>query len=286
MNTGMTVVLCIVGTLVFCEVVLSRAFAALQKWLWERAKKAAEKAAAVDPNDPQPVSNADSRSDGYGGLAAGISAVHASTEGSPDMPSIEGQPPTTGHQQPIVSDYPPTASGQAGETRLRWDDAQRLWDEARAMKLPFLPDWDVDRGYLTKVYAAARLGHLEAMVELGDYAYRRGAIVEAFYWTILAELEGAEGLDEALWDMRMQWLAEGCPEEFENDYEEFTEAQADFARAVLRLQCEIDPQYAIVELQELADAGYGPARMFLCREEESSYAPDPEFREEDGRYGE
>ena len=127
----------------------------------------------------------------------------------------------------------------------------------------FTPDWEADRDYLAKVYGAARLGHLAAMVKLGDYAYRRGAVVEAFYWTFLAEQKGASGLDEALCEMRTQWLAEGCPEEYENAYVEFTEEQGVFARAVLRLQCEVNPQYARARLEELAARGVEEAQRFL-----------------------
>ena len=101
------------------------------------------------------------------------------------------------------------------------------------------------------------------MVKLGDYAYRRKAFVEAFYWTFLAELNGATGLEDALCEMRTQWLSEGCPEEYENAYTDFTEEQGVFARAVLRLQCEVDPQYACARLRELADRGVEEARLFL-----------------------
>ena len=131
------------------------------------------------------------------------------------------------------------------------------------MKHWFNPDWILDRDYLAKIYAVARLGRRRAMVKLGDYAYRRGAIIEAFYWTILAELKGAGGLDEALFEMRTRWLSEGCPPEFENAYADFTEEQGEFARAVLLLQCDVDPQYASIRLDELADAGNEDARLFV-----------------------
>lgn len=142
-------------------------------------------------------------------------------------------------------------------------EARRLWEEARGMAHRFLPDWEKDQDYLAKVYTAARLGHLEAMVKLGDYAYRRGAVVEAYYWTLLAELKGATGLGVALREMRLRWLSEGCPEEYENAYGDFTEEQGVFARAVLRLQCGVDPQYARARLKELAECGVEEAQLFL-----------------------
>ena len=127
----------------------------------------------------------------------------------------------------------------------------------------FEPDWEKDQEYLSKIYAAARLGHLEAMTKLGEYAGRRGAVVEAFYWTLLAELKGATGLKVQLRELRSRWQDLGCPEQYRNAYKDFTEEQGVFARAVLRLQCEVDPQYARARLTELADRGVEEAWLFL-----------------------
>ena len=137
------------------------------------------------------------------------------------------------------------------------------------------------------IYGAAKQGRPEAMLKLGDYAYCRGAVVEAFYWTILAELKGAEGLDETLFEMRTQWLAEGCPAEFENAYSDFTEEEGEFARAALSLQCDVDPQYAWARLQELADAGNEAAQLFLGREaaEAGSRVSESRYRMRDRRFG-
>ena len=127
----------------------------------------------------------------------------------------------------------------------------------------FIPDPMVDGDYLSKIYAAAKLGHLEAMAKLGEYAGRRGAVVEAFYWTLLAELKGAKGLKVQLRELRSRWQALGCPQQYHNAYKDFTEEQGVFARAVLRLQCGVNPQYARARLKELADRGVKEARLFL-----------------------
>ena len=127
----------------------------------------------------------------------------------------------------------------------------------------FIPDPETDGDYLAKIYTAARLGHLEAMVKLGDYAYRRGAVVEAFYWTLLAELKGATGLNVQLRELRSRWQSLGCPKQYRNAYTDFTEEQGVFARAVLRLQCGVDPQYARARLKELAERGVPEAQLFL-----------------------
>lgn len=144
-------------------------------------------------------------------------------------------------------------------------EADRLWAEARGMAHNFIPDPKADADYLTKVFGAAKLGHLEAMVKLGAYARRRGVIVEAFYWTWLADLKGAKKLARTLFGMRAQWMAEGCPKQYGNAYEAFTDEQGALARAVLRLQCGVDPQHARARLKELAERGVEEARLFLKR---------------------
>ena len=143
------------------------------------------------------------------------------------------------------------------------EDAEALWTKARAMPHGFIPDFQEDGEYLSLVLRAARLGHLEAMVKLGDYAYRRGTVVEAYYWTALAELKGAQGLDIALRDMRTRWLSEGCPPEYENAYEGFPETQGSFARALLRIRCAVDAPLARARMRELAEHGLAEARLFL-----------------------
>ena len=129
----------------------------------------------------------------------------------------------------------------------------------------FIPDPAIDGDYLAKVYEAARLVHLEAMVKFGDCAYRRRAVVEAYYWTALAELNGAKGLGVALREMKTRWLSEGCPEEYENAYDGFSEMQGEFARALLRICCALDAPLAREWMKELAEHGCAEARLFLAR---------------------
>ena len=154
------------------------------------------------------------------------------------------------------------ASGRGGRDST---EAQRLWDEARKITHQFKPDWEKDRDYLAKVYGAAKRGHLEAMAKLGEYAYRRGAVVEAYYWTALAELEGAKGLDAALREMKKRWLLEGCPAEHGNAYDGFSEMQGSFARVLLRIRSAVNAPLARARMQELADLGCEEARLFLRR---------------------
>lgn len=145
------------------------------------------------------------------------------------------------------------------------DEAQRLWAEAQTLVPSSIPNWDTDHWYLVRAYGAARLGHLEAMVKVGEYAYQRGAIVEAYYWTALAELRGATGLESVLRKMRAQWVVEGCPDEQENIHGEFSEAQASFALALLGIRCAVDAPTARAAIREMASNGVEEAQLFLSR---------------------
>ena len=267
MSGSLTVVAGVVGAFVLWETVLPWAFAALRKWLREQARAkegeatnrtVAASATGVVTTDPMASATVPAAPSLRGVVTVDPLASASRGGRDPDWSEAEIAEGRTDLTAPRSED----AAGTVGDA-----DADRLWEEARGMSHNFTPDWEKDREYLAKVYGAAKLGHLEAMVKLGDYAYRRGAAVEAFYWTFLAELKGAMGLDEALCEMRTQWLAEGCPAEFENAYAEFTEEQGDFARAVLCLQCEIDPQYARARLEELAERSCEEARLFLGKKD-------------------
>lgn len=145
------------------------------------------------------------------------------------------------------------------------EHAEALWNEARSMPHGFVPDEVEDSAYLTLVRKAAELGHLSAMVKLGDYAFRRGWIVEAFYWTLLAQLHGAEGLGPALDKIRKTWAMEGNPPEYENVSPSFSEVQGELARTILFIKSGRNVTLAHRRLREFADLGYGEAQLYLSR---------------------
>ena len=143
------------------------------------------------------------------------------------------------------------------------DDAQRLWEEAREIVHPYNPDWENDQEYLSKIHDAAKLGHLEAMAKLGEYAFRRGKIVEAYYWTALAELKGAPGLAPRLREIKLRWMKKSCPAEHENVHGEFTDDQGAFARALLRIRCAVEAPLGRARMKELANRGLPEAQLFF-----------------------
>lgn len=174
------------------------------------------------------------------------------------LPAPVGEAPTV-RGFAIASPVPKTPPVDSAE------DAEAIWNMAREMPHEFIPDEVADGEYLRLVRKAAVRGHALARIKLGDYAYRRGWIVEAYYWTLLAQLQGAAGLDVALEEIRKTWTREGSPPEYENVRPEFSETQGVFARAVLRLKCRLDVPLARKRLQELADAKCPEAMLYLSR---------------------
>ena len=253
MSVGLIVAVGVVGAFVLWETVLPWAFAVLRRWRMEQARAKEEREAGTRGNLDVAVEVRDGRGMTTTG---GDPRTHEGTTGVQQQGARtgEGQRTEDGGQRQGTLDFGRTA-GLA--------DADRLWAEARDMPHNFIPDPKTDGDYLSKIYRAARLEHLEAMVKLGEYAGRRGAVVEAYYWTLLAELKGATGLKVQLRELRSRWQALGCPRQHRNAYADFTEEQGVFARAVLRLQCGVAPQYARARLKELAERGVPEAQLFL-----------------------
>ena len=227
----------VVGAFALCETVLPWTFAGLRKW----RRRAKAKVAGKDE-----TSSADT---------VETPRLQENAKGTP--PPADEQPPADA--QPPVDAQPPTDAQPPADGQT----ATRLWEEARGMAHNFTPDWVLDKDYLTKIYGAAKLGHLEAMAKLGEYALRRGAVVEAYYWTALAKLYGASGLSKTLLLIGSIWMSEGCPTEYENVYSEFTEMQGSFARALLRIRCAVDTPTAEARMRELAEQGCVEAQLFM-----------------------
>ena len=136
-----------------------------------------------------------------------------------------------------------------------------------------IPDPVEDAEYLDLIFSAAERGHVPALAELGDFAFRRGAFVEAYFWTTMAKrrLELSEDPDaqwyreigDMLRNIRRAWSAEGQPPEFENVYENFPEERGELGRAFLRL--DIGKEVALTRdyIRFLADKGNPDAALFV-----------------------
>lgn len=193
-------------------------------------------------------------------------SVEASAAEVPTVEVPTGKTFEAGQQpkpQPAAPDLNPAVEAAVVPGKSP-EQAEALWTKARSLPHGFVPDEVEDGEYLALVREAAALGHVGAMAKLGDYAFRRGWIVEAVYWTVLAQMHGAEGLETALGEMRKTWAKEGCPPEYENVSPRFSEMQGSFARALLNLMIGSNVTRARGRLRELAEQGCTEARLY-CR---------------------
>jgi len=155
-----------------------------------------------------------------------------------------------------VRDEGPSDGGQTG---------QKTWEAARELPHSFIPDWSHDADYLKLLYAAASEGADEAMNKLSDYAFRRQAFVEAYYWKLKVEMKGGRCGRTLSRDILSAWLACGCPTQYRNVMRGFSEEQGMFARAVMRMRAGIDVSQAGRRLNMLAKEGNADAQQYLRR---------------------
>ena len=106
-------------------------------------------------------------------------------------------------------------------------------------------------------------GHWLLRETLAAILIRRGKLVEAYYWTALSDLKGAEGLANVLRQIESEWVMSGCPMEYDNVYDGYSEQQGSFARALLRIRCVVDLSLGRVRMRELAKQNCEEARLFM-----------------------
>ena len=143
------------------------------------------------------------------------------------------------------------------------DEAQRLWEEARAMPHQEVADFSTDWQYMTLLHKAAKLGHAEACSTIGDYAYLRGALIEAFFWKWKAEADGGRCVEPSLEEIRAECLASGALVEPGEPNGSYGAEEDDFARAVIAIQSGLSVATAMQRLKELAECGVEEAQIFL-----------------------
>ena len=143
------------------------------------------------------------------------------------------------------------------------EGAARLWEEARKMPHAAVPDPEKDANYLKTLAVAARLGHVEAMKELGTCANKRKKVVEANFWLTLAELNGATDVEQELRVVRAHWLAKKCPREYDNVRDDFTKDDGSFSRAVLHLRSGKAFRHACESLTTLSGKGHKEAKLYM-----------------------
>lgn len=105
---------------------------------------------------------------------------------------------------------------------------------------------------------------LEGRLRLAEFAFARGAVVEAHYQALKAHLEGEKDAARAMSRYRRAWVAMGSPECRERPRVDFTEIQIELSMAVLILHG-INAWAAKPRLERLAKKGCAEAGLFLRR---------------------
>lgn len=140
---------------------------------------------------------------------------------------------------------------------------ERKWRMARKIQHNYIPDLVHDGSYLRLVYDVAISGHPEAQAKLGDYAYRRRTLVEAYYWMKLSCMNGCRDAAPNLKACRDKWKRRGCPPEYENVSSIFTERQSSLGRALIRLDCDVMSKPSLTKIKSMAAAGDAVAVRIL-----------------------
>ena len=157
----------------------------------------------------------------------------------------------------------PAPQTSAEGDALAVEMSERMWRSARKIRHNYIPDRAHDGEYLNLLHGAAMSGHSKAQAKLSDYAFRRGALVEAYYWMKLAQLNGFAEAESSLKVYRDQWRRSAYPLEYGNVYEHFTERQGSLGRALLRLDCGVQADQAKKRLTSMAAEGEAVAVMIL-----------------------
>lgn len=183
---------------------------------------------------------------------------------SPVAPVPEVVPVPSAAEDLQAEAEPESAVEQPQEASSQVDAmVERMWETARKMEHNFIPNTREDGRYLSLLHSAALAGHTKAQEKLGEYAFRRGTLVEAYYWYELAMLNGMPRLESKMRECRNRWSVRGCPPEYENVYELFTDRQSALGRAVLRLDSGVQLELAKTRLQDMANEGEVAAVLIL-----------------------
>jgi len=98
-----------------------------------------------------------------------------------------------------------------------------------------IPDFEMDGEYLELLGKAAAAGYARAYAKLGDYAMRRCAWVEAYYWMWRTKRSGMTNLEPVLREIRQNWAQDGFPDQEDNVNDLFTEESGSIGRALLSI---------------------------------------------------
>jgi len=112
---------------------------------------------------------------------------------------------------------------------------EALYAKARSLPHRRIPDFKTDAYYLELLVGAARKGFSPAMAKLGDYAMRRMAWAEAYYWMTQARRNGMHNLSTVMREIRKRWALCGCPNELMSEAGVYSADAASVGSALLYL---------------------------------------------------
>lgn len=175
--------------------------------------------------------------------------------GMPDPAESAGAMPPIAEAPPIENR---TLSPEQSARLENWRE-RRARQEAQAEVA--LEAYDPDR--IAEVHRQARARRPELFVRLGEYAWCRGAMVEAHFWVSLAKFHGVEGLDDWLDRIHKRWLLLHRPSELQNAYAQFTPQHGALSRAHLLYLSGFNVQLQYDIIMRMAQKGDRDARLFL-----------------------
>jgi len=143
---------------------------------------------------------------------------HVTSSAPVPRPSVPAPAPAV---VPVAS---PAADGMSGEA---------LYVQARSLPHQQIPDFETDSDYLTLLGRSAEKGYPRALTKLGEYAMRRSAWVEAYYWMWLAQKKGMGNLSGTLREIRRCWAMDGFPAQSSNVSSLFSKKAGSIGRALL-----------------------------------------------------
>lgn len=153
----------------------------------------------------------------------------------PSVPSASGR-----ERESMTDGEVGDAEAQSSARNLRASADNPNWIAAREIPHNEIPMPETDEQYLGLVHKAAGEGCVEALAKLGEYAWRRRALVESYYWYSMAAEAGKGLYSRELANIAAAWLANGCPDEDDNVYTGFSELCGSYARALLCIRSGID----------------------------------------------
>ena len=239
-----------------CEAGWSLAKAAVRNWIdmVRQAKAAAEEDERLRAEEEDEKAEDQRARERPAPEAAKRIPVSGPAEGKQSVPQD-----AAAHEQP--RNAVPEVAAESAPVGVQKKDTETSWESIQQMPHNFIPDPDEDYEYLHRMNDMAKSGRVEAMVKLSEYARRRNADVESYYWLKMAKIHGAEDVDEALKYCLKQWRINGFNPEYENEYVFFTERQGVLGRAALRLDSGVDATMARARLKDMIAAGDQEAKL-------------------------